>query len=359
MTVNYRSIMPKAVTPIMQKLHQAGFRVFIVGGFVRDAMLNKRPKDVDLVTDAQIDRILEIFGRKSRRIGRRFPIVHVDIGGNNVVEISSFPKPNWSSKWLESKDNQQLKMLSADAKRRDFSINAMYVQYPSYKLYDPLAGKAALDRKMIEVIGDMHVRYDEDPVRLIRAIRLEAKLGFSQQQGFMACLRKKKRNLGLISQQRLFLEFMKLMQNEHTAKSLKLLLNYRIIHLFIDLPSNESVYFKKFTKAYSDLALQGRYQSASLLFAGLLWIIIKPEIGGTRQSDQNKLDLPRYLTRLLQHHLKVQVPRRLQEMAASIWLMILLVEADALPQAQLENMPLYSKAKFILSIYHEFLTQDK
>jgi poly(A) polymerase len=329
----------------METLHKKGYQVYIVGGFVRDALLGLEPKDIDLVTDADMRSIVKIFGRKARIIGRRFPIVHVQVGGNDVVEISSFEKPTWTQKIFKG-GSSVTELLKADASRRDFKLNALYFQYPKFQLHDPLGARSSFDRKVIELIGQPKERYQEDSVRLLRAIRFQAKLGFTQQKGFDQQVKRFYRVLSKVSGQRLFLEFLKLMQSEHSLNSLNQLQKYRLMNLFIELLPGEQEYYTEFLKAYQQLAIDGSYQSASLLIAGLLWPAIQKDVGG---PSGNKKGLVDYFVALAESHLAVHVPRRLLELSASIWLLLLLMRSETLTPSQLANFPGYEKAQFIAS----------
>ena len=312
---------------------------------MRDALLGLEPKDVDLVTDADMRSIVKIFGRKARIIGRRFPIVHVQVGGNEVVEISSFEKPTWAQKIFKGGSSVK-ERLKADASRRDFKLNAMYFQYPRFQLHDPLGARSSFDRKVIELIGQPKERYQEDSVRLLRAIRFQAKLGFVQQKGFEQHVKRFYRALSKVSGQRLFLEFLKLMQSEHCVNSLNYLQKHRLMGIFVELVPSEQEYYTEFLGAYQQLAMEGRYQSASLLMAGLLWPAIQKDVGG---SSGNKKGLIDYFVALAEGHLAVHVPRRLLELSASIWLLLFLMRSESLAPSQLANFPGYEKAQFIAS----------
>ena len=342
----YEKLVSKPIRNVMEALHQKGHQVYIVGGFVRDALIGLEPKDVDLVTDADMNSIVKLFGRKARIIGRRFPIVHVQVGGNDVVEISSFEKQSWAQKIFKGGASSK-ELLVADASRRDFKLNALYFQYPRFQLYDPLGARSSFDRKVIELIGQPKDRYQEDPVRLLRAIRFQAKLGFSQQKGFDQQVRQFYKPLSKVSGQRLFLEFLKLIQSEHALSSLNYLKKYRLLHVFVRLSPEHDTYYTHFLTAYQQLAVDGMYQSASLLIAGLLWPSIQKDMGSSPSHKKGLID---YFVALAEGHLNVHVPRRLLELSASIWILLLLLRSDTSTPSQFEHFPGHDKAQFIASL---------
>ena len=162
---------------IIRKLKRSGWDAFIVGGAVRDLLLNVKPKDFDIVTDASPNEIKALF-RRSRIIGRRFRIVHVYIG-NETIEVSTFRKPNVSNS-LDSfgrilRDNV-FGNIEDDVKRRDLTINSLYYDPVSEKILDYHDGISDLKKREIVVIGKTKERLIEDPLRIVRIIRIAAKL---------------------------------------------------------------------------------------------------------------------------------------------------------------------------------------
>ena len=168
---------------VVERLQGEGYSAFLVGGCVRDLLLGKAPKDFDVATDARPEEVCKLF-RRSRIVGRRFRIVHVRFG-RELVEITTFRghhakryKQNHSASGMTLKDNIY-GTFEEDAYRRDFGINAIYYQPQSGELLDPLGGQADLARGCIRTIGEPKDRFREDPVRMLRALRFKAKLGFA------------------------------------------------------------------------------------------------------------------------------------------------------------------------------------
>src|SRR3954447_10322725 len=172
------SISP-AAAKVCAVLREAGFESYVVGGAVRDLLLGIVPKDFDIATDARPEEVKPLF-RRALIIGRRFRLVHVMIGGE-TVEVSTFRSadPDTSEKDEHGRvlrDNV-FGTQEEDARRRDFTVNALYFDPATEEVVDFHGGLADLKKRMLRVIGDPATRYREDPVRMLRAVRLGAKLG--------------------------------------------------------------------------------------------------------------------------------------------------------------------------------------
>jgi len=179
--ISRRNISPSALK-VMNRLNQSGFEGYLVGGGVRDLLLDSSPKDFDVSTNATPEQVKTLF-RNSRIIGRRFKIVHVRFG-QEIIEVTTFRGQNSeSSQQVESDTGQLLRDnvygdMESDALRRDFTVNALYYSSKDFALYDYTTGLSDIAKRQLRMIGDPATRYTEDPVRLLRAIRFAAKLGF-------------------------------------------------------------------------------------------------------------------------------------------------------------------------------------
>jgi poly(A) polymerase len=168
---------------VLYRLSGAGRLGYLVGGSVRDLLLGRRPKDFDVVTDARPQEIRRLF-RNSRIIGRRFRLVHV-LFRDHVVEVSTFrrePDPeeqrNGSGDDLLITSDNTFGTPEEDARRRDFTINALFYDISDFSVIDWTGGLEDLERRLIRTIGDPRVRFREDPVRMMRACELAGRLGF-------------------------------------------------------------------------------------------------------------------------------------------------------------------------------------
>ncbi len=176
-----KSELPNSITEVIATLSRAGFDAYIVGGGVRDTLLGLRPKDFDAVTDAKPHEIKDVFGKRCRIIGRRFQLAHV-YSGRELIEVATFRGPP-NNNASTNQDGMILRDnvwgdIKQDFARRDFSINALYYQPLKGVVHDFCGALEDIDNKVIRLLGNAPVRIEEDPVRLLRALRFKAKLSF-------------------------------------------------------------------------------------------------------------------------------------------------------------------------------------
>lgn len=204
--------MDKDALDVIQQLNANGYTALLVGGCIRDALCGMQPKDFDVATDAPLDEVKRIF-RRSRIVGRRFPIAHVRYG-RNLIEVSTFRQS--VSDNIEHDDqgmilrDQAFGTLQEDAFRRDFSINALYFDPNSREIIDYVGGLDDLAAGRVNLIGDPAVRLAEDPVRILRAVRFANKLDFNLDPQIVELIEDSAHRLAAIPPARLFDEFLKL-----------------------------------------------------------------------------------------------------------------------------------------------------
>jgi poly(A) polymerase len=166
---------------VLYRLIDAGFVAYLVGGAVRDLMLGRKPKDFDVGTTAHPNEVRALF-RNSRLIGRRFPLVHVFFHGGRIVEVATFRAGRENAEVGDSGATLSLDnnfgTAEQDAFRRDFTINALFYDPKTFHVLDYVSGLADLRLKLVRTVGEPQLRMREDPVRMVRAVRLAAKLGF-------------------------------------------------------------------------------------------------------------------------------------------------------------------------------------
>ena len=155
---------------ICDRLRNAGYEAYIVGGAVRDMIIGRKPKDFDIVTDAYPRQIKKLF-RNARIIGRRFLLVHVLMGGT-IYEISTFRAAN-----AVTGDNNCFGTMKEDVWRRDFSINALYYSPRTEQVIDFIGGFRDLLKRIVRPIIPLRIIFQEDPVRLIRAVKFSVMIG--------------------------------------------------------------------------------------------------------------------------------------------------------------------------------------
>lgn len=238
-SINNKSI-PSYVLEVIRKLQQYDFQAYMVGGCIRDLLLNIQPKDFDIATNAHPDQVTAIF-KNSRIIGRRFKIVHVRID-KQIIEVSTFrKKPSEVNKLRNGvvQDNA-FGTIEEDAQRRDFTMNAIFYDPINNHLFDPFNGKKDIENKNINFIGNPEQRINEDPVRLLRAIRFHAKLEFNLGLT-LGNIKKLIPLLDNIPYSRIFDEMMKFFLTGHAKKSVLVLKKYQLLDLFFPFLSNHSL----------------------------------------------------------------------------------------------------------------------
>ena len=238
-SLNNKSI-PNYVLEVIRKLQQYDFQAYMVGGCIRDLLLNIQPKDFDIATNAHPDQVTAIF-KNSRIIGRRFKIVHVRID-RQIIEVSTFrKKPSEVNKLKNGvvQDNA-FGTIEEDAQRRDFTMNAIFYDPINNHLFDPFNGKKDIENRNINFIGNPEQRINEDPVRLLRAIRFHAKLEFSLGLT-LGNIKKLIPLLDNIPYSRIFDEMMKFFLTGHAKKSIFVLKEYQLLDLFFPFLSNHSL----------------------------------------------------------------------------------------------------------------------
>ncbi len=229
-----RKHIPASALNVLNRLHDSGFSAYLVGGCVRDLLLGLKPKDFDVATDAHPEQVRRLF-RNSRVIGRRFKLVHV-VFGREVIEVSTFRIPDQhthghSEHGLVVRDNTYgtADEIYKDAIRRDFTVNALYYNIADFSIVDFVGGLSDLKLRLLRVIGDPEVRFREDPVRLIRAVRLAGKVGLQLDQAIIDAIPKMQALLAHISPARLFDEMLKVIVSGKAASVFHLLRHYQLL----------------------------------------------------------------------------------------------------------------------------------
>lgn len=172
---------------VIQQLQSKGFKAYWVGGCVRDELLGRPVKDRDVATDAVPEQVLRIF-KRARRVGERFGVVLVR-DGDVSTEVVTFRREGGYSDGRRPDKVSYTNDPRQDAMRRDFTVNAMYYDPVSRERLDFAAGMADLDSRLIRAVGTAEERFREDHLRMLRAVRLAASLGFEIESGTMAGIR--------------------------------------------------------------------------------------------------------------------------------------------------------------------------
>jgi poly(A) polymerase len=268
--VSRSSISPNALR-VLYRLKDAGYQAFLVGGCVRDIMLGRAPKDFDVATNALPDEVRALF-RNCRLVGRRFRLAHV-VFGREVIEVATFraasapaqgeePLPDADPEEGEAPEldvpefdeaaelaavapdrahdatgrilrDNVYGSIDADVWRRDFTANALYYNIADFSIWDYVGGVEDIAARRLRLIGDPETRYREDPVRMLRAARFEAKLGFSLDAAGLEPLERLRTLLTGVPAARLFDELVKLFLTGHGAASLAVLRRHRLLEVLL------------------------------------------------------------------------------------------------------------------------------
>lgn len=216
---------------VVRKLLAAGHEAYLVGGCVRDLYLGRRPKDFDVATSATPETIRRLF-RNSRIIGRRFKLAHV-FYGPKIIETSTFrttPAETGGDDLLITHDNEW-GSVEDDARRRDFTINGLFYDVEEQRIVDFVDGHADLDDGIVRTIGDPVVRFQEDPVRMIRAVKFAARLGFRIEDATWKALLEVVPDINKCSRARLLEEVYKILRSGSAHPCLRLMLEANMLHL--------------------------------------------------------------------------------------------------------------------------------
>ena len=274
-----RDALSPSAAKVCSVLREAGFAGYVVGGAVRDLLLGIVPKDFDIATDARPEQVKPLF-RRALIIGRRFRLVHVMMGAE-TVEVSTFRSAD-----PETADKDEHGRVlrdnvfggqDEDARRRDFTVNALYYDPVSEEIVDLHGGLADLKKRVLRVIGEPVTRYREDPVRMLRAVRLAAKLGLTLDPATRAPIREMAPLMERVPPARLFDEMLKLLLSGHASACLRQLRDVGLhegllplLDVILEQPLGER--FVTLALAQTDeRVLADRPVSPAFLFAALLW----------------------------------------------------------------------------------------
>ena len=217
---------------ILNRLHRYDHLAYFVGGCVRDLLLGRAPKDFDIATSAHPGEVRSLF-RNCRLIGRRFRLAHVFFRGGKIIEVATFRNNPIGVGEPEDKDKPADDLLitrdnvfgtaEQDARRRDFTVNSLFYDIRLGRVIDYAGGLADLQTRTIRTIGDPEVRMREDPVRILRAVRFAARLGFDIDPSTYAAMEGAVEDLARCAPARVLEEVLKLMRGGHARKSFELL----------------------------------------------------------------------------------------------------------------------------------------
>ncbi|MEW6764586.1 MAG: polynucleotide adenylyltransferase PcnB [Pseudomonadota bacterium] len=330
-----RSNISKNALTVLYRLHEAGFRACLVGGGVRDVLLGREPKDFDIATDATPEQVRRLF-RNCRLIGRRFRLAHV-LFGKEIVEVATFRAAGDDVPGRAADDSGRLLRdnvygtLEDDVQRRDFTVNALYYDIADFSVLDYVGGMRDLQDGVLRLLGDPETRYREDPVRMLRAARFAAKLGFRLHEGTEKPIAELAPLLEGIPPARLFDECLKLFHTGHGEASLHELRRLDLLRYLLT-PVDEALRLTRDEGAalhFIETALANTDRrvaedlplSSAFLFAALLWPVVvlraqylahegQPDAVVLQQAGDEALAMVQG---------NVAIPRHLQVLTREIW----------------------------------------
>jgi poly(A) polymerase len=324
-----RDQLSPATRNVARKLQDAGFKALVVGGAVRDLLLGIVPKDFDLATDATPEQVKPLF-RRAFIIGRRFRLVQVH-AGNEVIEVSTFRAAQTSDKATDEHgrliSDNVYGSQAEDAARRDFTINALYFDPATESIWDYVGGFADIRARRLKLIGPPVTRFREDPVRMLRAVRLASKLSLSIEVRTEEPIARLAPLMQHVPPARLFDEMQKLLLSGHAVETLKSLRSHGLSHGL--LPLLDVIVEQPLGQRFIDAALSGtdarvhdgKGVSPAFLFATLLWHEVVATWNAAKARGERSLPalfdaMDKVLSAQAQ---QIAIPRRFEATIKEIW----------------------------------------
>lgn len=279
---------------VIHRLKEAGFVAYLVGGGVRDLLLDRTPKDFDISTSAKPEEIKRLFGRQCILIGRRFRLAHIRCG-HKTLEVSTF-RTGEMTEDLITHDNVW-GSEQEDVLRRDFTINGLFYDPENHSVIDYVGGWQDLKEGILHTIGDPEIRFKQDPVRMLRLLKFQARFEFkisdSVQKGLKACLQE----INKSSPARVLEEMFRMMESCSALRFFELLLESGLMELL--LPSLDQSFkgpHGKIMLRYLETIDIVNKQASKfpierpILAAALIFPLLEDEV--LRQSKENQRTLP-------------------------------------------------------------------
>ena len=322
---------------VLYRLRDAGFDGYLVGGAVRDLIVGGHPKDFDIATNATPEEVRHLF-RNCRLIGRRFRLAHV-VFGREIIEVATFrANVDDGSGDREVHDGGRLLRdnvygtIEEDAVRRDFTVNALYYAIEDFSVRDYVGGFEDAQNRLMRLIGDPETRYREDPVRMLRAVRLAAKLGFEIEAATAEPIPRLAGLLAEAAPARLFEECLKLFLSGHAVESFLRLEKHGLLPVL--LPESAQALKANRSGALRRMLLEGlrgtdervandEPVSPAFLFALLLWPAYCRALATLQAQGMHAVEAQRRAAdRVTVHQLQtIALPRRFSLPMQEIWLL--------------------------------------
>ncbi len=335
-SISRKEISPNALR-VLYRLREGGHEGYLVGGAVRDLLVGGHPKDFDVATSATPEEVKHLF-RNCRLIGRRFRLAHV-VFGREIIEVATF-RANVDDGSGDRETHEGGRLLrdnvygtiEDDAVRRDFTANALYYTVEDFSVRDYVGGFEDVANRVLRLIGDPETRYREDPVRMLRAVRLAAKLGFSIEPATATPIPQLASLLREAAPARLFEECMKLFLSGHAVASFEGLERHGLLAVLF--PETAKALAGNSSGALRRMLVEGLRStdarvaadepvSPAFLFAVLLWPAYCRELMVLQAQGVSAVEAQRRAAdRVTVHQLSsIALPRRFSLPMQEIWLM--------------------------------------
>ena len=322
---------------MLYHLKKGGYAAYLVGGGVRDLLLGLHPKDFDVATDASPEEVRALF-RNCRLIGRRFRLAHVHFG-REIIEVATFRAQHDQAEGkgegvvengMILRDNVYGN-LEDDAWRRDFTANALYYNIADFSLVDYTGGMVDVQNRVLRIIGDPNVRFQEDPVRMLRAIRFAAKLDFVLEPVMAEQIVKLGNCMENVPTARLFDEVLKLFMHGHALRTYELLREYQLFkylfaetdELLNEFPDYLDSFIRQAMINTDNRIRENKPVTPAYLFAVLFWGPTRQQAELLQEQDMSTLQALQVagnevVDRLLK---QVGLPKRFSLPMRDIWQM--------------------------------------
>jgi len=317
-----KKLLDQDALKILKKLNNSGHETYLVGGCIRDILLGHKPKDFDIATSATPEQIHKLF-KRSRIIGRRFKLVHIMFSARKFIEVATFRagKVQTSNDGLVLRDNYY-GTLEDDVFRRDFTVNGLYYDIKKSEVIDYVGGLDDLKALKIKMIGDPSERFEEDPVRMIRAVRFRAKLNANIESQLIEAIQTNSHLLAKIPPARLYEEVIKLFHNENSIEIFHELDRLGLLrHLFSQTKENPFVDSSLINT--SERIKSGNSVTPAFLFAVFLWSAVNKRFNQISKKNKSRIELMLEASEdvIKKQTQQVMMPRWLSSRVKDIWLM--------------------------------------
>ena len=308
---------------IVKKLNKTGYEAYLVGGCIRDLLLGYAPKDFDIATNATPEQIQKIF-KRSRIIGRRFKLVHIMFSARKFIEVATFRSGRnnpTSKKGMVLRDNFY-GSLEDDIFRRDFTINGLYFDVQTSQVIDYVGGLEDLEKLQIKMIGNPSERFEEDPVRMIRAVRFKAKLKATIDSNLNKIILNNAHLIENIPPARLYEEVIKLFHNENSLQVFHELSNLGILK-YLFSQTKEDCFISASLNNTSERIKTGSSVTPAFLFAVFLWSAQNKRFNELKKKKMSRIDSMIQASEdvIKKQVQQVMMPRWLSGRVKDIWLM--------------------------------------